>query len=492
MAGLGTGHNPEGSLAASQTSGGLAQRQISPALRRSATGDSANDGLLAGPGGAGGTIRRTLTKTSGDINAMRSKKGVSKGTRTNDTLHQIGRLLDLHRGLKDPGEIGFSLQSLAFMCDRYLGEHTKDKEMSRIILVEAIKDEVMRDIINVRAQNRYLNDLRAGSDFTGKGKPAVKATTTPMSQTLTPNVAGQAHSYNNMRDQTFNPLHPAAKVVAVIKDAGLTEAEIAAIKSFTAAEYMYLNPAVANDEGWLDDMMPSIQNAANARDAQKVGQKTPLDSKKMKEQGTATAGVMMQGVAKMEPIKGTVYRGARMSDKEFTSTYARKSQITFNSFVSSSVEERPARNYANGGGSKKPFLDQTVSVICIVEVDDARDIQALSEIQSEKEWLLLPGATFTITSIQDDPNGEPGTPAATANKIVRMKQVRKPQDDFGGVREPARPAGEAWSRQGRRNFAPGKQPKGPMTQSIASGRSRPGQQRKDGRPIGPARPGGAL
>ena len=452
---------------------------VIPALRRSVATTSDDRST---------TIRRKFSKTSADINALRSNKGVKKGERTRDTLHGISRLLDAHQGLKDPGKVIHSLRSIEFLCDRYLDEHFKDKELSRILLVREIRDEAMRDISNLQAQQRYLNDLRQGSAFKGKGLPAVEKTTTPMTQTLAPTVATGAHSYNAMRDQTFHPMNPAAEVVSVIKEAGLTEAEIAAIKIFTANDYLYLNPAIANDEVWLGNQTKSVQDAMDAN-AQQGRHQATVDTKKLIEEGTAHAGVIMAALAKMTPMKGKVYRGARMSQKEFSDTYEGKAQVTFDSFVSSAIAEGPARSYARGSGSKKPNDDQTVSVVCIIDVDDARDVHALSEIQSEKEWLLLPGATYAITRIEDDAAVEVGRPAATAGKIVHMKQISKPSDKFGGVREVSPGVGAAAGAgvgTARYNWSDGRGQAGPQSQATAGGRQ-PGRQRAAGRPQRPAR-----
>jgi hypothetical protein len=189
-------------------------------------------------------------------------------------------------------------------------------------------------------------------------------------------------------------------------------------------DFLYINPAVANDAGWLAGQMDNINGMADALAAH-TGPRA-INPAQLRQEGAMHAGVMMQGLAKLEPKKGLVYRGSRMSAKEFADAYVKKSEVTFKSFTSSAVEPGPAENYATGGGAKRPRDDQTVSVTCILEVDDARDIRPLSEVAAEQEWLLLPGATFTITKIEDRANGTPGSPPATAWKVVHLKQIKRP------------------------------------------------------------------
>lgn len=405
-----------------------------------------------------GVIRRKISKTSADINALRSKKGVSKGERTEDTLHKIGVLLDAHPALSDHEKIVASLGAIAALCEYYLDRHRSAKEKDRRMLVEEIMAEALRDHGTALAQARYLNDLRAGIARPNARNPLpAKATNTPLSQHLNPSVVSNAHFDASLRNQKLHELNPKKAAADLITKAGLTEAEIAAIKTFTANDYLYINPAIEQNSDWLDNQMGQIQGAMDGI-AQMGGKARTADAAKLSQEGATHAGVIMQAAAKMPALTGRVHRGARMSAQEFKDTYGSKTQISYKTFVSSGVLPGPARNYANGGGSKPPRADQSISVFCVFDVDDARDISTLSEVQSEKEWLLLPGATFQITKIEDDPDGQEGkAPKATACKLVHLKQIPRPKQPpaprvapgAGAAAGAAAPAQQGWRRGAR-------------------------------------------
>jgi hypothetical protein len=407
---------------------------VSSALRRSTA--------PVGSGAGSTVIRRTITKTSSDIKSLRSKRGIKKGERTKDSLHGLGKLLDKHHELVEQEKQGLigqekvigSLEAIVWLCDEYLLNHSRSRQQDRTIMVDDIRAEAHRDHGQITAQNRYVNDLKAGAKVRERDPFKVEKTDTPMTQHFNDTIPFNAQQLSKGKATRYQGAMGAKDDArnAAIREAGLTEAEIAAIKTFTANDYLYLNPAVANDTKWLGNQMKELGLAMGiARPGRKV------DVKKMMAEGSTHAGVMMQGLAKLPAVKGKVYRGARMTSQEFQETYGSKTSITYGSFVSSSTDPVPARFYASGGGSKPPRPDQTVSVYAVFECTDARDIRFISEAQNENEWLLLPGATFAIDKISDDPNFDRSR-GATSGKIVHLKQVPKPPKD-----DPPAPANKA-------------------------------------------------
>ncbi len=422
---------------------------IAPALRRSLNGSGTHTALPGDPqtantpsaaGGqlAGGRVsgvqrsvlRRRISATSATIAAVRGKDVKKKGalstlTGAKDSLYKVGVLLDRQTTLSlDQQAQILNLSAIVALSKHWLKRHQGGKDRAMAAMMEDISAEANRDLGQARAQQRYVNDLRAG-ELSGVGaKTEHQPTTTPLTQQLTMGMAGNAQ--RSMEAATsgvqYSDLDVRKAMADLVRSAGLSEAEVAAIKLFTSNDFMYLNPAVANSPGWMAAQMGTINMMAGK--VRSPGTDAAIDPKQMRAEGVTHAGVMMQGLAKMEPKKGTVYRGARMAPAEFDNTYGKQSHITYSSFVSSAVKSLPTEAYARGAGAVPPRADQTVSVKCIFEVDDARDLRALSEVASEEEWLLLPGATFAITKIEDETNGLPGRPAATAWKVVHLKQVK--------------------------------------------------------------------
>jgi hypothetical protein len=255
------------------------------------------------------------------------------------------------------------------------------------------------------------------------------------------NKFGMKHQDMATKDFVLNP----KKLKELSEKYGISEAEVIAIRTYTASDYKYINPAVANQEDhperqkldkdgkpitWMDAQhRPDPSKAANAderaaleaqlKDYEK-GQKRSL-----REEGSLHAGMVMEAFKKLPRKQGKLFRGARMNARRFASEYVVGTKIPIEAFQSQSVDPTVARRFANGGGDVKLPDDATVSVFVEAEVVDARDIQDLSIYGGiEAEWLLPPGGYLVIEAIEDE-KGERavGNPPATAWKYVKMRQI---------------------------------------------------------------------
>ena len=428
--------------------------RIAPALSRSMAtprSDQRPGTASSGPAASDGPLQRKITKSGRDIEALRSSKSQKKGVRTNDTLFRIGKLVDKHAQLDDPEKIIASLGLITGLCQHWLEKHKKTSQSQMVGLVEDILAEAHRDYGVARAQRRYVNDARAGVKpikGTGRKGPEHKATSHALGMGITDSaVTGGKTAVANKTDQLNPDRHHAFIAESyLIKMAGLTEAEVVAIKKFSGGDYVYINPAMESKivperpkirgktvEGpmgpnWMRNQMDAIQSGLTTGDFYS-GEKRTADYDKLVEEGSLHAGVAMQGLSKLKPMQGQVFRGERMSQEEFDRMYGRNPTTTFNSFKSMTTVRGTAERYSiNGviGNTIKP--NQTLSVLSIFEVHDARDIKSLSEVKAENEWVVLPGSSFDVNRIDDVPNGQAANPAVTPIsewKIVRLKQKRK-------------------------------------------------------------------
>ena len=73
--------------------------------------------------------------------------------------------------------------------------------------------------------------------------------------------------------------------LAAARKYGLNEAEILALRTYTAEDYTYINPATANAPGWLLSQNPAV-----------------TDPKNLAAEGSLHAGVMMEALSKL-PVK---------------------------------------------------------------------------------------------------------------------------------------------------------------------------------------------
>ncbi len=211
----------------------------------------------------------------------------------------------------------------------------------------------------------------------------------------------------------FTSGKPAAKTEGARH--GLDDAEIAALGTYTADDYKYINPATAFSKTWLRDNMTKANQTGTER--QRL------------EEGGTHAAVMSMAIAKLPVWKGATFRGERMSQKEFDAKFLTRPDGTVRArsttdkrlaFTSMSRLREKGMAFATGGAGT-PAGDQTIHVLYLIKVRDARDIQAFSRLD-EAEVLCPPGATFKVTKVVTLKTGPNGNPKATAWYEVHITQ----------------------------------------------------------------------
>ena len=246
-----------------------------------------------------------------------------------------------------------------------------------------------------------------------------------------------------------DPKKPAHKgtgqeTIDLVAEFGLTSGEVAAIRVYTMSDYIYINAAMAGTEketiipegeGRESELVAGGHRAkkkneklveeriAQAKDPSLKGQNPKL----LAAEGAAHAGMVVSALSKLPKYDDPVYRGMRLSHSEFGDYFG--TRITSRpQFSSASKEQAVAQSYANGtGGDVRPRPDQTVSVICKIFTDNARDVEKLSAaMKNEKEVLFFPGAKFLIIDVSSEDTGPAGTDSAPATNWLNVTMVELP------------------------------------------------------------------
>ena len=188
---------------------------------------------------------------------------------------------------------------------------------------------------------------------------------------------------------------------------GLSKAHVLAIKTYTAADYKVINPAVAQDNRHQDAVKEAKEKA------EKTGTDQPLrDLQTQTEEGSLHAGVAKAGLRRLESKSGKVFRGERHTEEVFKKLYLDAGQeFECKSFMSTSLDIKVAKDFALGVDGNPSRDENTVSVMLDLNVIDAKDVQDLSIYgDTEGEWMIQPGAKFRIDSIKQKRTGKPGVP----------------------------------------------------------------------------------
>jgi hypothetical protein len=184
----------------------------------------------------------------------------------------------------------------------------------------------------------------------------------------------------------------------------LTDAEVAAIKIYTADDYRYMNPALEGNRGdWLESQVRDIKGRRPDRyevlgAALEPGQLGPLSPGDLAAQeGLEHAQVAVEGLRKLEAWKGTTYRGMGLTPADFKTMFEDTTVWRARAFTSTAVDPKVSEEFAAANG-KKPGK---IGILLIFTVTDGRDVKKLSVWEREGEVLLLPGATGTIDRVRD-------------------------------------------------------------------------------------------
>jgi hypothetical protein len=339
-----------------------------------------------------------------------------------------------YEGEIDPGEKLLMADMLLGLCESYLNTYGSGAQLldNRQAWVEDAYAEARRARGQALAQAQYM------SDAYGKSKPRARTPVVPNPAMKPANQPKQKPGLLNTnlkkqdpRDKekviegaqalgagTKGKAGAGDKALALMKKYGLTEAEILAVRTYTAADYKYINPAAANSAGWMAGSKAERDDDGNITKAV-----SPKDMAQFLEEGSLHSGVAMMALEKLPPVVATVYRGARMTPKEFADADYFKG-AAYHAFTSTSTDEDAALKFANG--LECSDANKTISVMLVLHVNNARDIKDLSLVKSEAELLLLPGTQLTTIpkSTPDDYKLQPGDRKRVKGKPVATEWYR--------------------------------------------------------------------
>jgi hypothetical protein len=216
-----------------------------------------------------------------------------------------------------------------------------------------------------------------------------------------------------------NAWHHDDKETQVASKHKISQAELTAIKVYSAADYDYINPTyagdddrlqgsakrlasktiVTNEKGDQTGTAPPQWNGKPTEWKERVKQKglSGEEITKIKLEAKEHGDLAIQGLKKLPDWKGPVFRGMGVSEEQINKEYKKGETIPYNSFVSTSVKQETATYWA-----ARNATEGKVALLLIMNVTKGRDISAFSETKSEGEILLLPGSRFTVDDVKRD------------------------------------------------------------------------------------------
>jgi hypothetical protein len=372
---------------------------------------------------------RTSMLTPKDVDAVRSTKGEIKGFLTQDTLYRLQKVLADHQKADDKFSDG-RIALILGLCDAYIKRHRDDanaRAREKVTSVQEIKAQAMVDRDRRKAEAIYLEDAYAGADPNATSPTAFVRQSLAAKHNAVPNTKKLATGQIDREEPGLSQM-----TLDLIKQYGLTEAEVLAVKVYTAQDYTYMNPATANSESYMVSQnfdkdswkKMEIPGTAEAYLASPEGRK---HLKQLFEEGSLHGAMAVAALKKLPSMQGTCYRGERMTEKAFRDKYGdaqnwKKPTTSRPNFTSLSRVRAEAQRFADGKDCKGD--DKTVSVFIEAEIKTGRDVRDLSVLgKAEEEWLLLPGTKLETISVEQRPSGTPGDPIATRWVFVKEREV---------------------------------------------------------------------
>jgi Domain of unknown function (DUF4157)/ADP-ribosyltransferase exoenzyme len=321
------------------------------------------------------SIQRTLAVKPADLQGSLSKTAKVKGLLGREsTFSEIQKLLtEYHEASDEPRQYGFLLK-LKPLVEDWLDNHQpseendneKAKQASLKHLQLAIHYE-LGTILKVQAD--YIKDMDA-DEFKFMTKLGKLSTKTAGS------VQGEADKH------------------------GLTKAELSAIRIYTAADYAYMNPVLADNDSWLDFKVKDLSEKSRwdfGKPDPQGSKKTTLNDderQQIKREGKQHSDMASMGLQKLPDIKMETYRGIGLTKEDFEAQYQVGKEILFKAFTSTSKKRDGSQSFANSEakGGKLPIL-------MVLKVTKGKDIDNLSSSQGEGEILLAPGSKFKVEKI---------------------------------------------------------------------------------------------
>jgi hypothetical protein len=365
------------------------------------------------------------------IDAVRSTKGEIKGFFTQDTLYRLRQAVADHEKAGTDTFAEARLAVILGLCDTYLQRHgseTDARAREKVEAVDRIQQQAMnemRDWGRRQAQLRYVRDVKVGAaDVRDRDKPepADPADKTQRQRgwkgTQFISQGASVAAVSEATQLAQGKKHPNEKegfnqaTLDLIKQYGLTEGEVLAVKVYTADDYKYIGAANNPDAPWNAGKLEARvkQNQPDGYLDTDEGQRAV---RQISEEGSLHGAMTIEAVKKLPPKEGWLYRGMRLTEAEFQKQYPDPvPDETLGQITSLATEEQAAQKFADGQGNAGN-LAKNVSVMIYVHVETGRDIGDLSVFgRAEKEWLLLPGVVLVTDSVEELRNGAPGNPPA--------------------------------------------------------------------------------
>jgi hypothetical protein len=171
----------------------------------------------------------------------------------------------------------------------------------------------------------------------------------------------------------------------------LSNAELSAIRIYTAAEFNYINPVLAGNQAWLGAVIKEFQKPDSAGEKPEV---TEEHREQVRFEAKQHAEIAEAGLENLPDWKGNVYRGMALTQEELDGMFQQGKTVVYPSFTSTSTKNATAQVFAN-----KNATGGKVGILLEIKAIKGKDLKEISFTPKESEIILSPGSSFTVNEI---------------------------------------------------------------------------------------------
>lgn len=201
---------------------------------------------------------------------------------------------------------------------------------------------------------------------------------------------------------------------------GLDDAEIRAIRVYSAGDFNYINPAMvkaADRKPFWNSWMAG--GVVESQMMPKGSAPTAAQLAAHETEGRRHGAMLLDALIKLPDWKGTAYRGMRLPVADFQQDFVVGAVIDTPTFQSTSKKTAKPNEFA------KPVAGRPASVLLKLTLRTGRDVTNLSLVGNEDEVLVLPGTRFRVKSVEPTKPGkiaasrlDSAVPAAAYYEVV--------------------------------------------------------------------------
>lgn len=282
------------------------------------------------------------------------------------TFSKITKMYERYKKTRTAQEEVQLLQSIIGLVGYWESRHgdaASKTEQERVTILNKLRTAAILELPKAITQADYMYSNTAGTESGDRRWEHVHAEGEGVTAQTAAGLGAQPKEQRKGRPRELDMADMAHQYE-------LSDAELAAIHAYTGGAYDLMNAAEGNRMG--SKVAPESATQARA-------------------EGLMHGHIAKEGLQKLPDFQGEVWRGMGLPKALFKKLFLDQDVFTLDQFYSTTTDQKQAAII-----NKKHNSTSEVAFVMKMKVLDGKNVEKLSQVASEKEILLAPGAPFAI------------------------------------------------------------------------------------------------